>query len=333
MPYGHRLLIPARRTILTLVIFTANPKSEWERSHSQKGLDGVTAVVEQADAYSSTFEYPPQNLGESFQAVFAGIDPDDTRKAQCFPINKALFLCQHEFLQKYSTPNAAARFNATDVAAWEDGVTPPVLQESFVDAPCNEEDDEFTEDPSSTKYRGPVDSTAAVQELGEHKEDVPWSFLCPDAADQELDHTAAWQIAQRKLEMMQEQSLAIEKEEQLAQGLSVDISGRKHLLNTCKDFQGAVHKLTTGSFLQNVEQALRTEVKADEPSSACQWQADRLVVPTGRGYARMYESTFWQQWNPLDWCYGDFLYGDPKLDEEPYSITYNTSGCYLSHVL
>ena len=49
-----------------------------------------------------------------------------------------------------------------------------------------------------------------------------------------------------------------------------------------------------------------------------QWQGDRLVVPTGRGYAKMYESTVWQQWDPLDWCYGDFLYGDPKLDEEPY---------------
>ena len=33
----------------------------------------------------------------------------------------------------------------------------------------------------------------------------------------------------------------------------------------------------------------------------------------------MYESTVWQQWNPLDWCYGDFLYGDPKLDQEPYT--------------
>ena len=88
-------------------------------------------------------------------------------------------------------PNAAARFNAKDVAAWTDGVTPPVLQQSFVDAPCNEEDDESTEHPSSTKYRGPVDSTAAVRELGEHKEDVPWSFLCPGAADQELDQTAA----------------------------------------------------------------------------------------------------------------------------------------------
>ena len=33
----------------------------------------------------------------------------------------------------------------------------------------------------------------------------------------------------------------------------------------------------------------------------------------------MFESTFWQQWDPLDWCYGDFLYGDPKLNEEPYT--------------
>ena len=69
--------------------------------------------------------------------------------------------------------------------------------------------------------------------MGEHKEDVPWSFLCLDAADQELDHTCVWQIAQRKLEMMQEQALAIEKEAQLAQGPSLDKSGIKHLLNTC----------------------------------------------------------------------------------------------------
>ena len=46
MPYGHRLLLPVRRVVLTRVIFTVNPKSEWERSHSQKGLHGVTAVVE-----------------------------------------------------------------------------------------------------------------------------------------------------------------------------------------------------------------------------------------------------------------------------------------------
>ena len=139
----------------------------------------------------------------------------------------------------------------------------------------------------------------------------------PDVADQELDHTCAWQIAQRKLEMMQEQALAIEKEEQLAQGISLDKSSRKHLLNTCGSFQGAVHKLTSGSFPQNLERALQTEVgaaktttneetpqhgvdstaatQADDSARTSQWQGDRLVVPTGRGYAKMYEPTFWQQ--------------------------------------
>ena len=176
--------------------------------------------------------------------------------------------------------------------------------------------------------------------MGEHKEGVPWSFLCLDAADLELDHTFAWQITQQKLETMQEQALVIEKEEQLAQGLSPDKSGRKHLLNTCGEFQGAVHQLTSGSFLQRMERVLRTEVEAaktptneetpqhgvdpaaaiqaDDSARTSQWQGDRSVAPTGRESAKMYESTFWQQWDPLDWCYGDFLYGDLKLDEEPY---------------
>ena len=67
--------------------------------------------------------------------------------------------------------------------------------------------------------------------------------------------------------MMQEHALAIEKEEQLAEGLSVDKTGKKHLLNTCKEFQGAVHKLTSGSFLQNLEHALRAECKTENTTT------------------------------------------------------------------
>ena len=120
-----------------------------------------------------------------------------------FPINKALFLRHHDFLQKHIVPTVAAKFNAKAVASWADGATPPVLQHNFVDAPNNQEDAEIAEEPSSTNYRGPVASTAAVREMGEHREDVPWSFVCPDAAYPELDNTGAWQLAQRKLEMMQ----------------------------------------------------------------------------------------------------------------------------------
>ena len=63
MPYGHRLLLPIRRVILTRVVFTSNPKSEWERSHSQPGLNGVTVVVEQASGAARILEYPPKDLG------------------------------------------------------------------------------------------------------------------------------------------------------------------------------------------------------------------------------------------------------------------------------
>ena len=149
--------------------------------------------MEQAEALSSILEYPPENLGGHFQSVFSGIDPDGTRKAQCFPINKALLLWHHEFLQRHRVPDGAARFNAKAVEARAGGVTPPVLQNNFVGAPNNQEDDEFTEEPSSTKYRGPVDSTTAVRGMEEHDEGVSWSFLCPDATDQELDRTSAWQ--------------------------------------------------------------------------------------------------------------------------------------------
>ena len=91
-----------------------------------------------------------------------------------------------------------------------------MIQATYADIPDDDLQEENDAEKSSTKYRGPVDSTLAVQEHGEDKEDVPWSFLCPDAADQELDEAACWQIAARKLQQIQDQAAAIKKEEQLA---------------------------------------------------------------------------------------------------------------------
>ena len=75
------------------------PKGEWERPHSQNGIHGVAVVTEQASGAKAILEYPPKDLGETCQAIFAGIDPGDERKAQCVPIDKKLFLRQHEFLE------------------------------------------------------------------------------------------------------------------------------------------------------------------------------------------------------------------------------------------
>ena len=227
MPYGHRLLLPVRRVIATRVVFTANKKSEWERSHSQKGMDGVAIVTEQASGAKAILEYPPKDLGGSFHAIFAGIDPNETEKAQCFPIDKALFLRQHEFLQLYSEPNKLAPFHKADVEKWDDGETPQVIKDCYAPVPEETlEEEDAAADSSTTKYRGPVDSTLGAQESGESTENEPWSFLCPDAAEQELDEMSCWQVAARKLQQLQEESEAIRREEELA-GLLQDISGIK----------------------------------------------------------------------------------------------------------
>ena len=110
MPYGHRMLLPVQRAILTKVSFTANSKNPRERSHSACGLDGVTT-----------------SLAESFEAVFVGIDPEDLRKKQTFPIAKTLLLKLLEFVQSYSKAHKAAHCRAQ----WNDGETPELFQNNF----------------------------------------------------------------------------------------------------------------------------------------------------------------------------------------------------------
>ena len=169
MPYGHRMLLPLRRVILTKVFFTANSKNPWERSHAAFGLDGVTTIVEQAPTLPAIKEFPPRDLAESFEAVFVGIDPQDMRKKQTFPISKTLLLKQFDFVQRNSKAHQAAICRKADVEEWIDGETPEVLQKTFVDAPVEELDEEEVEElagrADSNKYRGPVDSTLGAQEL------------------------------------------------------------------------------------------------------------------------------------------------------------------------
>ena len=66
---------------------------------------------------------------------------------------------------------------------------------------------------------------------------------------------------------LSQSSTRLKEEEQLAQGRSLDTSGRKHLLNTCGEFQGAVQKVSNGSFLTNLERALQAEVGATKTTT------------------------------------------------------------------
>ena len=62
----------------------------------------------------------------------------------------------------------------------------------------------------------------------------------------------------------------------------------------------------------NLEQALETEVAATKIT------ATEETPEHGVDSAKMYQPAFWQEWSPMDWCDGDCLYADPKLEEEPY---------------
>ena len=104
------------------------------------------SFVEQAPTLPTIKEFPPRDLLESFEAVFVGIDPQDLRKKQTFPRGN---------LQKSRCRD------------WLDGETPDVFQNTFIDAPVDELDEEEIEELAGTeksnKYRGPVDSTLLVK--------------------------------------------------------------------------------------------------------------------------------------------------------------------------
>ena len=328
MPYGHRLLLPVRRVILTKVFFTANSKNPWERSHSACGLDGVTTIVEQAPVLPAIREFPPSDLGESFEAVFVGIDAEDLRKRQTFPISKSLLLKQLDFVQAHSKAHQTAACRKSDVTEWIDGETPDVLMSKFIDAPVDdleEEVEELMAGSDANKYRGPVDSTLGAQELEESTEAVPVSYHCPDTVP--LDKSTCWQVAAAKLEEMENMARAIEKEEELSEFIT-NKPRRSVLCQTASEFRSAVREVSSTHTREHIEAAIRAEPVAGEAPPAAEGKArfteedrPKLVVPTGKSYAKMWEPGFWQEWNPMDWCYGDCVYGDERLNDKPYKRT------------
>ena len=284
-------------------------------------------------------EFPPRELAESFEAVFVGIDPQDMRKKQTFPISKTLLLKQFDFVQRNSKAHQAAICRKADVEEWIDGETPEVLQKTFVDAPVEELDEEEVEElagrADSNKYRGPVDSTLGAQELLESSEDVPVSYHCPDTVP--LDKSTCWQVAAAKLEEMEKLAAAIQTEEELAEFIQ-DKPRRSVLYQTAAEFRKAVGQLSASETRKHVEKAICSEPLSKEDGDAspaqeepvagveteAQFTADdnpKLVVPTGKAYAKMWEPGFWQEWNPMDWCYGDCVYGDERLNDKPYKRT------------
>ena len=157
---------------------------------------------------------------------------------------------------------------------------------------------------------------------------------------------------------MERQAKAVQREEELSEGL-VDKAGRTKLFQSATEFKEAVGVLSTESTRAHIESALQAEPMAQassasdssaatsaastapsgpsetEPhhSSDATWDGNaRLIVPTRQKYANMWQHTFWQEWNPMDCCYGDCVYGNPKLNEKPYKQTSYQDWCKHIHL-
>ena len=125
--------------------------------------------------------------------------------------------------------------------------------------------------------------------------------------------------------------------QQLAEFIK-DKPRRSVLYQTAAEFRKAVGQVSASETRKHIEKAICSEPLSKEHGDAspareepvagveteAQFTADdnpRLVVPTGKAYAKMWEPGFWQEWNPMDWCYGDCVYGDERLNDKPYKRT------------
>ena len=259
-----------------------------------------------------------------------------------------MLLRQMDFLLAHSAAHQDAEYKADRVAAMLDGVTPDVISDNFADVPRAEdvEDVDSEEVENTSKYRGPADSTVGAQEQGEDKDDLPCTFLCHDTVP--LDKNTCWQVAAAKLNLLERQAEAVRREEELSEGLD-DKAGRGRLFQTAQEFREAVGHLSAASTKAHIESIMQNEpapddapppeltAPQDEPTAAAWSDARgqehaRLIVPTRKQYANMWQSKFWQEWDPMDWCYGDCVYGDPKLNEKPYKQTSFQDWCRHIHL-
>lgn len=100
------------------------------------------------------------------------------------------------------------------------------------------------------------------------------------------------------------------------------------MCQTASEFRPAVGQVSSADARQHIEAAVHAEPLEEEvppaaeaPATFTEEDKPKLVVPTGKTCAKMWEPKSWQEWNPMDWCYGDCVYGDERLSDKPYKRT------------
>ena len=89
-----------------------------KKAFKQKCMEGIVLVVPQASTEKQVFAFPPKDLGDSFQAIFVGVNPDDTTRGLLATVKKELFELQTTWLRKYNSVVQTCHYDAEEVATW-----------------------------------------------------------------------------------------------------------------------------------------------------------------------------------------------------------------------
>ena len=111
MPYAHRLLLPTTRVMSQRAVFGATSGADWEKAFKQKGMEGIVLFVSQASREKQVSAFPPKDLGDTFQAIFVGVNPDDTTRGLVATVTKQLFEGQARLLRKHNVVVQASHYD------------------------------------------------------------------------------------------------------------------------------------------------------------------------------------------------------------------------------
>ena len=81
-------------------------------------MDGIALVVPQATTEKQVLAFPPKYIGESFQAIFVGVNPDDTTRGLFATVTKEMFEMQVAWLRKHNLVVQSCQYAAEEVAKW-----------------------------------------------------------------------------------------------------------------------------------------------------------------------------------------------------------------------
>ena len=110
-----------------------------KKAFKQKGMEGIVLVVPQASTEKQVFAFPPKDLGDSFQAIFVGVNPDDTTRGLVAIVKKDLFELQTTWLRKYNSVAQTCHHDADEVATWRPTEVSRAIEKCFQEQPAPDE--------------------------------------------------------------------------------------------------------------------------------------------------------------------------------------------------